>query len=137
MPFIHSVYCASVFTSSNGSACAEKVAFGVQYVLQTSHPLPVSHASKNASATVVIDVVIGVMMISCWKKRISQIACALRPKRVSLMPHLRRLSQHHADYIEANVLKRNLRMAGILARSPNDRLLLLGIHGAFRRAELL
>src|SRR5579871_162993 len=62
MPFIQSVYCASVFNPSNGSACAEKVASGVQNALQTSHPLPVSQASKKASATLVIDVVCGVMM---------------------------------------------------------------------------
>jgi hypothetical protein len=36
----------------------------VQYALQTSQPLPVSHASKKASATVVIDVVFGVIMLS-------------------------------------------------------------------------
>ena len=49
MPFIQSVYCTSVFTSSHGSACAEKVALGVQYARQTSHLLPVSHVSKKAS----------------------------------------------------------------------------------------
>src|ERR1700757_4262329 len=59
MPFIQSVYCASVLTSNNGSACAENVASGVQNALQTSHPLPVPHASKNASATAVIDTVPG------------------------------------------------------------------------------
>src|SRR6201981_7504 len=64
MLFIQSVYCASVFMSSNGSACAENVGFGVQYARQTSHPLPVSHASKKASATSVIDAVFGLMMFS-------------------------------------------------------------------------
>src|SRR5215467_8167119 len=64
MPFIQSVYCASVFTSSNGSACAENVAFDVQYARQTSHPFPVSQASKKASATSVIDLVFGIMMVS-------------------------------------------------------------------------
>jgi hypothetical protein len=56
MPFIQSVYCASVFTSNSGSACAENVAVGVQYALQTCQPLPVSQAAKNSSATLVIDV---------------------------------------------------------------------------------
>src|SRR5262245_26278486 len=54
-PFIQSQYLSSVFTSASGSACAVKVAFGWQYVLQPSHPLPVSHASKNFMATSLID----------------------------------------------------------------------------------
>src|SRR5262249_51872635 len=64
MPFIQSVYWASVVTSSSGSACAEQVAFGVQYGLQAPQPFPVSQASKKASATLVIDAVFGVMMAS-------------------------------------------------------------------------
>jgi hypothetical protein len=43
---------------------ASRSALGVQYARQTSHPLPVSHASKKASATSVIDVVPGIMMVS-------------------------------------------------------------------------
>src|ERR1700730_8130086 len=55
-PFIQFVYCSRVFTSASGSACAEKVAFVLQYVLHPSHPFPVSQASKNFWATLVIDV---------------------------------------------------------------------------------
>lgn len=63
IPFIQSVYCATVLMSSSGSACAENVEFGVQYARQTSHPLPVSHASKKTCATSVIDFVWGVITI--------------------------------------------------------------------------
>src|SRR5215468_8029969 len=55
-PFIQSQYVSSVFTSAKGSACAVKVAFGWQYALQPSQPLPVSHASKNFIATSLIDI---------------------------------------------------------------------------------
>src|SRR5271170_898439 len=54
-PFIQSVYPASVVIPARGSACAAKLASGVQYTLHVSHPLPASHATKNASATCVID----------------------------------------------------------------------------------
>src|SRR5690349_16195500 len=57
-PFIHSLYCCRLLTSLSGSACAENVAFGVQYALQPSQPFPVSHATKNLSATSVIDVML-------------------------------------------------------------------------------
>jgi hypothetical protein len=60
--------CASIFTSSNSSACAENVALGVQCTRQTSHPFPVSHASKKASATSVIDVVFGIMTVSSFSE---------------------------------------------------------------------
>src|SRR5215212_8102084 len=53
--FIQSVYPSSVLTSRSGSAWAAKVASGAQYVLQPAQPLPVSQASKNDSATRVID----------------------------------------------------------------------------------
>src|SRR5215470_14995057 len=56
-PFVQSQYLSSVFTSASGSACAVKVAFGWQYALQPSQPLPVSHASKNFMATSLIDMV--------------------------------------------------------------------------------
>ena len=52
-PFIQSVYCLSVFKSASGSACAEKVAFGVQYSAHPCQPFPVSQASKNCLAIVV------------------------------------------------------------------------------------
>src|ERR1700760_1002728 len=52
--FIHSVYCSSVLTSFSGEACAEKLAVGAQYWLQPAQPLPVSQASKNSSAILVI-----------------------------------------------------------------------------------
>src|SRR5215471_17742707 len=55
-PFIQSQYLSSVLTSARGSACAMKVAFGWQYALQPSQPLPVSHASKNLIATSLIDI---------------------------------------------------------------------------------
>src|SRR5262245_30120605 len=54
-PFIHSVYCSSVWTSARGSACAANVALGRQYALHTSHPFPASHASKNSRAIFAID----------------------------------------------------------------------------------
>src|SRR3982751_4277255 len=57
MPFIQSVYCASVLTSSRGSACAANVASGAQNARQTSHPRPASQAAKKASATLVIDAI--------------------------------------------------------------------------------
>src|SRR4051812_10114492 len=63
-PFIQFEYSARVFTSVKGSACALKVASGVQYLLHTSHPLPVSQAVKKDSATSVIDVAFGVMNVS-------------------------------------------------------------------------
>src|SRR5579862_4475012 len=50
MPFIHSVYCARVFTSLRGEAWVENVASTLQNALQLSQPLPVSQASKNFSA---------------------------------------------------------------------------------------
>src|SRR5258707_4880449 len=52
-PFIQSVYCSSVFKSASGSACAEKVAFGVQYSAHPCQPFPVSQESKNCLAIVV------------------------------------------------------------------------------------
>src|SRR5882724_955389 len=55
-PFIQSVYCCRVFTPASGSACAEKVASGLQYALHPSHPFPVSQASKNFLAIPVIGV---------------------------------------------------------------------------------
>src|SRR5215471_1590734 len=54
MPFIQSVYCCSVRTSANGSACAANVAPGLQYTLHPSQPFPVSQASKNFAAVSVI-----------------------------------------------------------------------------------
>src|SRR4051812_22569476 len=56
MPFIQSVYWASVLMSSSGSACAANVAAGAQKARQTSHPRPASQAAKKASATLVMDV---------------------------------------------------------------------------------
>jgi hypothetical protein len=50
-----------------------KVASGVQYALQTSHPLPVSQAAKNASAMLVIDVVVGVMIVSSYKVQANRV----------------------------------------------------------------
>src|SRR5512133_2574116 len=77
MPFIQSAYSASVFTSSSGSACAENVAPGLQYALQTSQPWPVSHASKKACATVSIDVCLGVISVSSL----------IRPESVRVFDH--------------------------------------------------
>src|SRR5271165_4840412 len=53
-PFIQSAYSWIVRTSASGSACAEKLALGVQYVWHTSQPLPASQASKNCLATAVM-----------------------------------------------------------------------------------
>jgi threonine/homoserine efflux transporter RhtA len=86
------VYCASVFTSNRGSACAENVAFGVQYALQTSHPLPVSHASKKASAVSVIDVVIGVTIISSFLNRLAR-------QRFARREHITIFSESFAEIV--------------------------------------
>src|ERR1700733_1831703 len=53
-PFIQSVYSCRVRTPANGSACAEKLASGVQYAWHTSQPFPASHVSKNRRATSVM-----------------------------------------------------------------------------------
>src|SRR5690348_12115005 len=53
-PFIQSQYSRSVFTLASGSACAAKLASGVQYAWQPCQPLPVSQASKKRSAIAVI-----------------------------------------------------------------------------------
>jgi hypothetical protein len=55
IPFIQSVYCASVFTASSGSAWAQNVAFGVHEARHASHPLPVSHMAKKSLAALAID----------------------------------------------------------------------------------
>src|SRR3954451_18779839 len=54
-PFIQSVYSSSVFTFARGSACAEKVALGVQYSRHPCQPFPVSQASKNCFAMLVMS----------------------------------------------------------------------------------
>jgi hypothetical protein len=56
-PFIHSVYCSSVRTSASGSAWAANVASGVHHCWQIAQPLPLSQASKNFLAIVVIEVI--------------------------------------------------------------------------------
>src|SRR5919201_6551277 len=62
--FIHSVYSESVRNSASGSACAAKVAFGWQYALHPSQPLPVSQASKKPSAvSAIVAVSVGVVDI--------------------------------------------------------------------------
>jgi hypothetical protein len=57
-PFIHSVYCSSVRTSASGSAWAANVASGVHHALQTDQPLPLSQASKNCLAVLVIEIML-------------------------------------------------------------------------------
>src|SRR5207237_2988410 len=53
-PFIQSAYSWRVRVSASGSACAEKLASGVQCARHTSQPLPASQASKNCLATAVM-----------------------------------------------------------------------------------
>src|SRR5689334_21251071 len=91
MPFIQSVYWASVVNSTSGSACAENVAFGLQNALQASQPLPVSHASKKAFATLVMLLVVGVMVISCLI-RLDASGRSRRDRRIS---HLARGTEEH------------------------------------------
>src|ERR1700730_6194599 len=77
-PFIQSVYSGRVRASASGSACAEKLAWGVQYAWHPSQPLPASQASKNCLATAVM------FDISLSSFRESKSAAGTSPAAVSL-----------------------------------------------------
>src|SRR5436190_24359896 len=82
-PFIQSVYSRRVRASANGSACAEKLALGVQYAWHTFQPLPASQASKNCLATaVMLDMSLSSSLYALNKKAFA-VSSHARPSRRS------------------------------------------------------
>src|SRR6266404_1938537 len=115
-PFIQSVYSRSVRASASGSACAEKLASGVQYARHTSQPFPASQASKNCLATAVMFD----MSVSSFRESKSaagtspaagSLGCAVAEDEVlpfltAVLPSLKSPGQEYRDIGAAALIKR-------------------------------
>lgn len=109
------------------------VAFGIQYARQTCQPLPVSHASKKAPATVVIDVAVGVMdlpltakphagpELEFWEWRIAQVARDT-PLQVRFNASTFRLADFQIDLLRRSLLLASGTLTAWITKSPSTQM---------------